>query len=116
MQKSPFLSLSELKLDQCLCLQVMDLSALGAQAVAQIDRARQAAREQLQAALDQKPKLLLHVSLDAPKIAIPVDASVSGEGTDPYSVHCVDMPSAAVFMMKLLEVSCGQRCSDEHQQ
>ncbi|KAK9858457.1 hypothetical protein WJX84_002370 [Apatococcus fuscideae] len=60
--------------------QVTDLSALGAQAVAQIDRARQAAREQLQAALDQKPKLLLHVSLDAPKVAIPVAASSTGEG------------------------------------
>ena len=61
-------------------VQAMDLSALGAQAVAQIDRARQAAKEQLQAALDQKPKLLLHVSLDAPKIAVPVAASSSGEG------------------------------------
>ncbi|KAK9827173.1 hypothetical protein WJX74_009221 [Apatococcus lobatus] len=60
--------------------QAMDLSALGAQAVAQIDRARQAAKDQLQAALDQKPKLLLHVSLDAPKVAIPVAASSTGEG------------------------------------
>lgn len=61
-------------------VQATDLSALGAQAVAQIDRARQAAKEQLQAALDQKPKLLLHVSLDAPKVAIPVPASSTGEG------------------------------------
>ena len=60
--------------------QATDLSALGAQAVAQIDRARQAAKEQLQAALDQKPKLLLQVSHDAPKVAIPVAASSTGEG------------------------------------
>ncbi len=60
--------------------------------MAQIDRARQAAREQLQAALDQKPKLLLHVSLDAPKVAIPVAASSTGEGTShlsPPAYSCI---------------------------
>lgn len=56
------------------CVQVPDLSVVAAQAAAQVDRARTAARRQMQAALDAKPKLQLHVSLDAPKVAIPVPA------------------------------------------
>lgn len=59
--------------------QELDLSALGAQAVAQVERAQRAAREQLAAALNRKPRLVLRLQLDAPKIAIPVPAS-EGEG------------------------------------
>ncbi len=58
----------------------MDLSALGAQALAQVERARKAAAEQLAAAIRQKPRLDLSLELDAPKIAIPVPATVDGRG------------------------------------
>ena len=53
-------------------MQVMDFSALGAQAVAQVERAQRAAREQLIAAMNQRPKLSLKLELEGPKIAIPV--------------------------------------------
>eukprot|EP00884_Botryococcus_braunii_P010315 jgi/Botrbrau1/19285/Bobra.0073s0028.1 len=53
----------------------LDLSALGAQAIAQVERAQKAAREQLAAALNRKPRLILRLQLDAPKIAIPVPAT-----------------------------------------
>ena len=58
----------------------MDLSALGAQALAQVEKARKAAAEQLAAAMNQKPKLDLTLELDAPKIAIPVPATEDGRG------------------------------------
>ena len=61
-------------------LQAVDLSALGAQALAQVERARKAAAEQLAAAIRQKPRLDLSLELDAPKIAIPVPATVDGRG------------------------------------
>ena len=56
-------------------VQVPDLSVVAAQAAAQVDRAREAARRQIAAALSSKPKLQLHVSLDAPKVAIPIAAA-----------------------------------------
>lgn len=59
--------------------QVPDLSVVAAQAAAQVERAREAARRQMAAALSAKPKLLLHVSLDAPKVAVPIPA-VGDEG------------------------------------
>ena len=54
--------------------QAADLYAVAAQAAAQVDRARQSAKASVQAALSQKPKLKLHVTLDAPKVAIPIPA------------------------------------------
>ena len=60
--------------------QAVDLSALGAQALAQVEKARKAAAEQLASALTQKPKLDLTLELDAPKIAIPVPATEDGRG------------------------------------
>jgi hypothetical protein len=59
----------------------VDLSALGAQALAQVEKARKAAAEQLASAMNQKPKLDLTLELDAPKIAIPVPATEDGRGT-----------------------------------
>jgi len=58
----------------------VDLSALGAQALAQVEKARKAAAEQLASAMNQKPKLDLTLELDAPKIAIPVPATEDGRG------------------------------------
>ena len=55
-------------------VQVTDLYAVAAQAAAQVDRARQSAKASVQAALSQKPQLKLHVTLDAPKVAIPIPA------------------------------------------
>lgn len=63
-----------------LCMQSVDLSALGAQALAQVEKARKAAAESLASALNQKPKLDLTLELDAPKIAIPVPATEDGRG------------------------------------
>ena len=67
-------------------LQVMDFSALGAQAVAQVERAQRAAREQLIAAMNQRPKLSLKLELEGPKIAIPVHATDS-QGEAPKVPH-----------------------------
>lgn len=58
----------------------MDLSVLSAQALAQVEKARRAAAEQLAAALNRKPKLALCLTLDAPKVAIPVPATQDGKG------------------------------------
>ncbi len=55
--------------------QAADLYAVAAQAAAQVDRARQSAKASVQAALSQKPKFKLHVTLDAPKVAIPIPAT-----------------------------------------
>lgn len=63
-----------------LCMQSVDLSALGAQALAQVEKARKAAAESLASALNQKPKLDLTLELDAPKVAIPVPATEDGRG------------------------------------
>ena len=60
-------------------MQAVDLSAISAQAVAQVEKARQAAQQQLAAALKSKPKLALRLFTEAPKIAIPVPAS-EGQG------------------------------------
>ena len=61
-------------------MQSVDLSALGAQALAQVEKARKAAAESLASALNHKPKLDLTLELDAPKIAIPVPATEDGKG------------------------------------
>ena len=55
-------------------VQVTDLYAVAARAAAQVDRARQSAKASVQAALSHKPKFKLHVTLDAPKVAIPIPA------------------------------------------
>ncbi|KAK9815130.1 hypothetical protein WJX73_008307 [Symbiochloris irregularis] len=60
--------------------QVVDLSALGAQAIAQVERARRQAAAQLSAVMQNRPKLKLHAQLDGPKIAVPISASSTGEG------------------------------------
>lgn len=70
-------------------LQTVDLSALGAQALAQVEKARRAVAEQLAAAMNQKPKLDLTVELDAPKIAIPVAATEDGKGNNTQHASCV---------------------------
>lgn len=62
---------------QCAHMQVMDFSALGAQAVARVESAQRAARDQLIAAMNQRPKLSLKLELEGPKIAVPVPASGS---------------------------------------
>ena len=67
-------------------MQVMDFSALGAQAVAQVERAQRAAREQLMAAMNQRPKLSLKLELEGPKIAIPVPATDT-QGTKTTAAH-----------------------------
>ena len=55
-------------------LQAPDLAVVSAQAAAQVDRARRAARASVNAALLAKPKFKVHLTLDAPKVAIPVAA------------------------------------------
>lgn len=70
-------------------MQVVDLTALGAQAAAQVERARQAAREQVQLALRRRPKLEVHLDFDAPKVAVPVPAcSATGEGATSANESC----------------------------
>ena len=51
---------------------------VAAQAAAQVERARAAANRRVRTALSAKPKLLLHVTLDAPKVAVPVPAPPDG--------------------------------------
>ena len=68
-------------------VQSVDLSALGAQALAQVEKARKAAAESLASALNQKPKLDLTLELDAPKIAIPVPATEDGRGMYAHLNH-----------------------------
>ncbi|KAL4447306.1 hypothetical protein ABPG77_007339, partial [Micractinium sp. CCAP 211/92] len=54
----------------------LDLTNLSAQATSQFDRARRLAAQYAAAALQSRPKLRLHLVLDAPKVAIPaVDAA-----------------------------------------
>ncbi|KAL4858517.1 Vacuolar protein sorting-associated protein 13C [Chlorella vulgaris] len=53
----------------------LDFSTLSAQATTQLERARRLASQYAAAALQSRPKLKLHLQLDAPKVAIPaVDA------------------------------------------
>lgn len=59
---------------------MVDYSALGAQAIAQVERTRKQAATQLAAAMQQRPKLALHAQLDGPKIAVPIPASPDGQG------------------------------------
>ena len=56
----------------CLRSQVLDLSAIGAQAIARVERAQRAARDQLAAAMNQRPRLALKLELEGPKVAVPV--------------------------------------------
>lgn len=65
----------------------MDFSALSAQAVAQVEKARQAARQQIAAAFQQKPKLALKLQLEAPKIAVPVPETSSSGGMKPQQMY-----------------------------
>ena len=70
--------------------QAADLYAVAAQAAAQVDRARQSAKASVQAALSQKPKFKLHVTLDAPKVAIPIPATPgTPDGTTRTSCSCM---------------------------
>ncbi|KAK9908805.1 hypothetical protein WJX75_003140 [Coccomyxa subellipsoidea] len=55
--------------------EVLDFSALGAQAIAQVERAQRAARDQLVAAMNHRPKLSVKLELVGPKVAIPVPKS-----------------------------------------
>ena len=55
-------------------MQAADLAAVSAQAAAQVGRARRAAKASVRAALSAKPKFKLHLTLDAPKVAVPVPA------------------------------------------
>ena len=55
--------------------QILDFSALGAQAIAQVERAQRAARDQLVAAMNHRPKLSVKLELVGPKVAIPVPRS-----------------------------------------
>ena len=86
-----------------LWLQVMDFSALGAQAIAQVERAQRAARDQLVAAMNQRPKLSLRLELEGPKIAVPVPAT-DGQG-DTTRLACVHV--------KFLD-SCKSRIGSTH--
>ena len=89
---------------------MVDLSALGAQAVAQVDKARKAAAESLASAMHQKPKLDLTLELDAPKIAIPVPATSEGKGmctllpcqNDIFAAKLTKLRSLASFFSKSL--------------
>ena len=69
-----------------LTLQKVDLSALGAQAIAQVERARKQAAAQLASVMQQRPKLKLHARLDGPKVAVPISASPTGEGAHPSAI------------------------------
>ena len=51
-------------------LQAADLAAVSAQAAAQVERARRAAKASVKAVLSTKPKFKLHLALDAPKVAV----------------------------------------------
>ena len=76
----------------CCCVQAVDLSVLGAQAIAQVERARKTAAANLAAAMQHRPRLLLRAVLDAPKIAVPVPASDDGQGKQPFlskQTHCM---------------------------
>ena len=79
-------------------MQAVDLSVLGAQAIAQVERARKTAAANLAAAMQHRPRLLLRAALDAPKIAIPVPASEDDQGKPlhvaPAQVLLVNMCTA----------------------
>lgn len=56
---------------------MLDFSALGAQAIAQVERAQRAARDQLVAAMNHRPRLSVKLELEGPKVAVPVPKSDS---------------------------------------
>ena len=91
----------------------MDLSALGAQALAQVEKARKAAAEQLAAAMNQKPKLDLTLELDAPKIAIPVPATEDGRGMTAQAAVADAVAHNAVHLVRHagLPLVCCHRSS-----
>ena len=94
----------------------MDLSALGAQALAQVEKARKAAAEQLAFAMNQKPKLDLTLELDAPKIAIPVPATEDGRGMRALasvanvSTMCVTFVSVCHHAVQISAEESAQTC------
>ena len=51
---------------------------MAAQAATQVERARNAVKKQAQQALSAKPKLQLHITLDAPKVAVPIPEAPGG--------------------------------------
>lgn len=92
-----------------MCMQSVDLSALGAQALAQVEKARKAAAESLASALNHKPKLDLTLELDAPKIAIPVPATEDGKGG--YAHTQLQLCHTCVTIMLVLStVKVRDRC------
>lgn len=80
-------------------MQAVDFSALSAQAVARVEQARQAAQQQIAAALQQKPKLALRLLFEAPKIAIPVPEGTGYDGMiNQCSIHALVLLSQALHL------------------
>ena len=68
-------------------MQVLDLSAIGAQAIARVERAQRAARDQLVAAMNQRPKLALKLELEGPKVAVPVPGTGEEGALQAHGFH-----------------------------
>ena len=95
--------------------QAVDLSALGAQAAVGVERARAAAREQLAAALGQRPRLALRLELDGPKVAVPVPATDT-TGARMRQISCHHLRSGHAQdkqkqRRRLLQVFMQQQCA-----
>ncbi len=97
--------------------QAADLYAVAAQAAAQVDRARQSAKASMQAALSQKPKFKLHVTLDAPKVAVPIPAT---PGTEDGVAHESTFPVLRVIVYVMRPaipfdtiITCSNMCGAE---
>jgi vacuolar protein sorting-associated protein 13A/C len=96
--------------------QELDFSSLSAQATTQLERARRLAAQYAAAALQSRPKLKLHLELDAPKVAIPA-ADAKGRATlaldfgrfiiesDPDTPAKLPAEEAALYECVRLEVS-----------
>ncbi|KAI7845241.1 hypothetical protein COHA_001284 [Chlorella ohadii] len=96
--------------------QELDFSSLSAQATTQLERARRLAAQYAAAALQSRPKLKLHLELDAPKVAIPA-ADAKGRTTlaldfgrfiiesDPDTPAKLPAEEAALYECVRLEVS-----------
>ena len=90
-------------------MQAADLYAVSAQASVQVERARQAAKASVKAALSAKPKLELHLTFDAPKVAIPVPQVVDtedGTGCRPSVCHCQLCHDLCCIGMFLVTLRC----------
>jgi hypothetical protein len=94
-----------------MCAQVLDLSALGAQAIARVEAAQRAARDQLAAAMHQRPKLALKLELEGPKVAVPVPAS-GGQGAPRARMHACAPCSACSLCLHASASFVQQRCHD----